>query len=221
MKPFRLGLKKRGVTANKVSTISCVPLCIYAQCLEAVRHLRTLLSLILTNSEARKLLSDFSLIGRDLLSKGAIKAAEAIAPPQEALAHVDETAPSDQFITEGGRAAGPNETPIVEADVPFTDKTVRQHPREDEARLRNGDGTERPIGEVRQEGESRLQNLRDQGLQTKDETVAQASREADEYRDADPEEANAKKTGLMNKMRNVRVSGCFIHLNLNHFLLHN
>jgi hypothetical protein len=39
----------------------------------AVRHLRTILSLVLTNSEVRKLLSDFSLIGRDLLTRGASK----------------------------------------------------------------------------------------------------------------------------------------------------
>lgn len=102
--------------------------------------------------------------------------------------------------------AGPNETPIVEANVPFTDKTVRQHPKEDEARLRNEDGTERPMGEVRQEGASRLQDFQDQGLQAKDDVAAQAGREVDEYREADPEEANAKKTGFMNKMRNVRVS---------------
>ncbi|KAG6848115.1 hypothetical protein H0H93_003252, partial [Arthromyces matolae] len=34
----------------------------------AIRHLRTLFSLVLTNSEVRKLLSDFSIIGRDVLS---------------------------------------------------------------------------------------------------------------------------------------------------------
>jgi hypothetical protein len=51
----------------------------------AVKHLRTLLTLVLTNSEARKLLSDFSLIGRDLLAKGASKAATNIAPDQERL----------------------------------------------------------------------------------------------------------------------------------------
>jgi hypothetical protein len=51
----------------------------------AAKHLRTLLSLVATNSEARKLLSDFSLIGRDLLSKGASKAAEGLAPDQERL----------------------------------------------------------------------------------------------------------------------------------------
>lgn len=115
----------------------------------AVQHLRTLLSLVLTNSEVRKLLSDFSLIGRDLLAISAQKAAGHIAPDPEALARVDESAPQDQFITEGGRVAGPNETPVLEARVPGTDVRVKQHPREDEARIRGEDGRERPVGQVR------------------------------------------------------------------------
>jgi len=86
---------------------------------EAVQHLRTLLNLVLTNSEARKLLSDFGVIGRDLLARGAAKAAENIRPDEEQLAKVDHTAPQDQFVTEGGRAAGPGEKPIVEAKLPF------------------------------------------------------------------------------------------------------
>jgi hypothetical protein len=64
----------------------------------AAQHLRTLLSLILTNSEARKLLSDFSLIGRDLLARTASMAADAIKPDEEKLARADDTAPQDQFV---------------------------------------------------------------------------------------------------------------------------
>lgn len=79
---------------------------------QAVQHLRALFSLILTNAEVRKLLSDFSVIGRDLLARGAEKAAEAARPDQERLRQVDESAPKDQFVTEGGRTAGPNETPV-------------------------------------------------------------------------------------------------------------
>src|ERR1700689_5150194 len=52
---------------------------------KAVQHLRTLLNLILTNSEARKLLSDFGLIGRDLLARSATKVAEALRPDEEQL----------------------------------------------------------------------------------------------------------------------------------------
>lgn len=79
---------------------------------QAAQHLRTLVSLIFTNAEVRKLLSDFSVIGRDLLSRGAVKVAEATRPDEERLRQVDDTAPNDTFHTEGGRKAGPNETPV-------------------------------------------------------------------------------------------------------------
>jgi hypothetical protein len=61
---------------------------------------RTNLSLIPTNSKVRKLLSDFSLIGHDLLARGTSKTADTLRPDQDALAH---TGPHDQFVTEGGR----------------------------------------------------------------------------------------------------------------------
>jgi len=79
---------------------------------QAVTHLRTLLSLILTNAEVRKLLSDFSVIGRDLLARGAGKIAETARPDQDRLNQVDHSAPNDRFVTEGGRHAGPDETPV-------------------------------------------------------------------------------------------------------------
>jgi hypothetical protein len=50
-------------------------------------------SLVLTNSEVHKLLSDFSPIGHDLLARGASNAADSLHSDPEALAHVDETAP--------------------------------------------------------------------------------------------------------------------------------
>jgi hypothetical protein len=65
----------------------------------AFQQLRTILLLVLTNSEVQKLLSDFSLISRDLLARGASKAADSLAQIKR---HVDETAPQDQFIMEGG-----------------------------------------------------------------------------------------------------------------------
>ncbi|KZP21786.1 hypothetical protein FIBSPDRAFT_953335 [Athelia psychrophila] len=66
----------------------------------------------------RRLLSDFSLIGRDLHARGACKAADGLRPDAEALVHVDESVPNDQFVTAGGRTSGPNETPVLEARVP-------------------------------------------------------------------------------------------------------
>lgn len=82
---------------------------------QAVGHLRTLLTLVLTNAEVRKLAADFAVVGRDLLARGAVKAAEALRPDEERLAQVDDTAPRDQFVTEGGRTVGPDETPVSNA----------------------------------------------------------------------------------------------------------
>ncbi|KAG7443718.1 uncharacterized protein BT62DRAFT_971879 [Guyanagaster necrorhizus] len=58
----------------------------------ATRHVRTLVNLVLTNSEFRKLIKDFSVVGRDL-------AAKAIAPSAEELEGVDESAPGDHFVS--------------------------------------------------------------------------------------------------------------------------
>ncbi|KDR71966.1 hypothetical protein GALMADRAFT_253273 [Galerina marginata CBS 339.88] len=176
---------------------------------EAVKHLRTLLTLILSNSEVRKLLSDFSLIGRDLLSIGAVKAASAIAPPKDALAAVDQTAPNDQFITEGGRVAGPNETPVLEARLPGTDTSIKHHPKEDtQPMLRKADGTQKPVGEVKDQALDQYGQVRDQARQQAqpmaENAVGQAQDKAQEINDADPEETEAKKRGMVEKMRQIR-----------------
>ena len=55
------------------------------------------MSLILTNSEIRKLLSDFGTIGRDVLAKGASEAAGKLRPSEDDLARVDEPAPEGEF----------------------------------------------------------------------------------------------------------------------------
>ncbi|KAF7295850.1 hypothetical protein HMN09_01128400 [Mycena chlorophos] len=65
---------------------------------EAAHHLRTLLNLILTNAEMRKLLSDFGTVGRDLFAKGAAKAAKTVAPTQQELHEAEQPAPNDQFL---------------------------------------------------------------------------------------------------------------------------
>lgn len=78
----------------------------------AAQHLRTLATLVITNAEARKLLSDFGVIGRDLLARGAGKVAEMSRPDEDALRRVDEPGPDHHFVTEGGRNAGTDETPV-------------------------------------------------------------------------------------------------------------
>lgn len=56
----------------------------------AAHSVRTLMHLLLTNSEARKLISDFSVVGRDLLARGLGKASESLRPDEEQLRMVDE-----------------------------------------------------------------------------------------------------------------------------------
>ncbi|EPQ50351.1 hypothetical protein GLOTRDRAFT_141540 [Gloeophyllum trabeum ATCC 11539] len=172
---------------------------------QAVQHLRTLLSLVLTNSEVRKLLSDFSVIGRDLLAKGAAKAASKIGPDEERLRQVDDTAPNDQFVTEGGRTVGPDETPVLEAKVPGMDATIKQHPRDEPGSgtkvLVNGE--EKTGDQAAREGRERMEELRRQGK-------GQAERQADEIQKevndtpSDTEEAKEKKQGLVDRMRGMR-----------------
>ncbi|KIK67849.1 hypothetical protein GYMLUDRAFT_36633 [Collybiopsis luxurians FD-317 M1] len=57
---------------------------------QAAHSIRTLVHLLLTNSEARKLISDFSVVGRDLLARGLGKASEGLRPDEEKLRMVDE-----------------------------------------------------------------------------------------------------------------------------------
>ena len=141
-------------------------------CVLAVRHLRTILSLVLTNSEVRKLLSDFSLIGRDLLARGASKAADSLRPDQEALAHVDDSAPQDQFITEGGRKVGPTETPVPEAKV--LDHTVTQHPKDDlgaGATVKTANGEVKSGQQMYEEGQSQAQGVKANGVGAAQEQI--------------------------------------------------
>ena len=146
----------------------------HSRCVLAVRHLRTILSLVLTNSEVRKLLSDFSLIGRDLLARGASKAADSLRPDQEALAHVDETAPQDQFVTEGGRKVGPTETPVPEAKVLGVDHTVAQHPKDDlgtGATVKTANGEVKSGQQMYEEGRSQAQGVKANGVGAAQEQI--------------------------------------------------
>ncbi|KAH9944711.1 hypothetical protein B0H21DRAFT_863006 [Amylocystis lapponica] len=94
----------------------------------ATQHLRTLLSLVLTNGEA----------------------AEQTRPNEERLRGVDEPAPDNQFVSEGGRRVGHDETPVPEVRVPGTDARVAQHPREEFA---HGATVKQGNGEVKSGGE--------------------------------------------------------------------
>jgi Family of unknown function (DUF5923) len=91
----------------------------------AACHLRTLGNLIATNSEVRKILSDFSVIGRDILVRTASHAAESVRPDQDGLTNVDRPAPPDRFEAAGGRQSGSNEAPVAELDDPGSNTAIR------------------------------------------------------------------------------------------------
>ena len=186
----------------------------------AVQHLRTILSLILTNSEVRKLLSDFSLIGRDLLARGASEAADRLRPDQQALSHVDETAPQDQFATEGGRTVGPNETPVLEVKVPGTGYTITQHSKDDigtGATVETENGNQKTVLE---EGQKRWRQVKEQGQGAASELMVDihqcvdilsccdasgpyiALRQANGIREG--EDPEGKKRGLLDKVKGMR-----------------
>lgn len=97
--------------------------------LTALSHIRTLVKLLTTNSEARKLVSDFSLVGRDLLSRSAAKAAEGIAPAPEDLARVDESTRRDEFV-DPSSAPNPTSNPVVDAvnGTPATTSSIQKKP---------------------------------------------------------------------------------------------
>lgn len=125
---------------------------------QAVHHLRTLLNLILTNSEARKLLSDFGVIGRDLLARSAAKVAETLRPDEQRLAQVNHSVPQDQFVTEGGRVAGPGEKPILETKLPF-DASFKHDPDAHQPTVERR-GEVRPVGDVIDSGRQQYSNVR-------------------------------------------------------------
>ncbi|KAI4527265.1 hypothetical protein GGG16DRAFT_114215 [Schizophyllum commune] len=170
---------------------------------QAVQHLRTLITLVFTNAEARKLLSDFGLIGRDLLARGASKAAETIAPPEHRLATVDESAPKDQFVSKDGRHVGPDETPVLETRIPGTDHKIERHPRDEQTVVR--DETGQPVGtagEIYEQRKTEASRVAEEGKQRLQQEKEDVQRQEDLDNAAD--ETKAKKNGVMDKLRGLR-----------------
>ncbi|KAF8553177.1 hypothetical protein OG21DRAFT_1477443 [Imleria badia] len=181
----------------------------------AVRHLRTLLSLILTNSEVRKLLSDFSVIGRDLLAKAATKAAEAIRPHEEEISRVDEPAPEGEFVTKGGQKIGTGETPVLDVEIPRSDVRVEQHPHADQPMVKTSQGEEATGGQVLGEGQHTAQAFATEVGEQAKEQVHRTSQKAKESADTQhsaaglssersPEEAESKKRDFKERFKGVK-----------------
>ncbi|SGY18964.1 BQ5605_C014g07520 [Microbotryum silenes-dioicae] len=73
---------------------------------QAIEHLRTLAKLLFTNSEARKLLKDVGILGRDVAADAAAKASEVARPSERELQQIDETAPSKEWVGPNGEKRG-------------------------------------------------------------------------------------------------------------------
>jgi len=171
---------------------------------QAVTHLRTLLHLVLTNGEARKLLSDMALIGRDLFAHGAAKAANLTRPYEERMRQVDDAAPHNEFVTEGGRrTTDTSETPVLEARIPDPrpgnegDFTVKQHPHGEfgkGAQIHDPQGNVRSGADAYDQAQNQAQGLADQGQK-------RAQAEADQLR------AEQDKTDDPNAKKDIAKSG--------------
>jgi hypothetical protein len=138
--------------------------------------------------------------------------ASVVGPSHEQLQNVDQSAPNDQFITKGGRPADPNETPVFGVGIPGTERHLEMHPKEDQARIVDPDGTQRPIGEVRDEALGQSEQAKDQALPSANQVTASAANQAQEVAEGDsPLEVDEKKKGMMGRMRQIRVY-CFFFL---------
>ncbi|TDL15269.1 hypothetical protein BD410DRAFT_778263 [Rickenella mellea] len=175
---------------------------------QALQHLRTLFSLVLTNAEMRKLLADFSIIGRDILARSATHVTDTvIRPDQDRLQKVDHPAPDSQFHTAGGRVAGNDETPVVEARVPGTEVNVRQHPREEVGRgagVQMGrDGQEMSGQGVMEQGRQQMRDVQGEGMRQAQMHGEDVRRDV-EAAPTDEEKKETAKVGLKQKMVGVK-----------------
>ncbi|CCM07009.1 uncharacterized protein FIBRA_09328 [Fibroporia radiculosa] len=171
---------------------------------QAAQHLRTLSSLVLTNAEVRKLVGDFGVIGRDLLARGASKAAEMARPDEERLRRVDEPGPDHKFISQGGKEVGPDETPIPEARIPGTSHRIAQDPREEfgqGATVRTEGGDVRRGGDIADDAQRRKDEFTDRA---QDEVQAQRDDVQENIQGDEGADTGTKKSRLQNKMAGMR-----------------
>ncbi|KAJ3732816.1 hypothetical protein DFJ43DRAFT_1071512 [Lentinula guzmanii] len=154
---------------------------------EAAHSVRTLLHLLLTNSEARKLLSDFSVVGRDLLARGLGKASEGLRPDEDQLRLVDEA-----HRGEGGA---------------FSVASPEQRAREQEeigvdgmAKARVPSDIQDSVNAVAEEASRTQDAAQNTARDARGQEISPSSpREA-----AEDVKEEAKKRGLMDRVKNVR-----------------
>jgi hypothetical protein len=71
---------------------------------EAVQNLRVIAKLLFTNSEVRKLLSDVTVLGRDVAADAAQNLANKARPDEDSLRNADEPGPDSQWIGPDGES---------------------------------------------------------------------------------------------------------------------
>ncbi|THU95239.1 hypothetical protein K435DRAFT_779121 [Dendrothele bispora CBS 962.96] len=164
---------------------------------QAATHLRTLLHLLLTNSEARKLVSDLSLVGRDLLSKGLSKAALGIAPDEERLAGVDEAHHGDEFISKEQQEA---------EKAKAEEKKAKAKQAKEEAKADGGDALKNVQVQATEAGPTTsvpgvAVSPTSPGTQAMTTTTAAGTEAATSPATAEGQEAAVKKKGLFERMK--------------------
>ncbi|ESK85280.1 hypothetical protein Moror_11329 [Moniliophthora roreri MCA 2997] len=162
---------------------------------QTIQHVRTLLHLLLTNSEARKLVTDFSIIGRDLLSKGLVKASEGIAPGEDRLRGVDEAHKGDQFIpgeTKEEQLKREKDTKgatgMVKARLPGEEPTPTGDPAKDQAQAVATDPSPEGVAGLKKQAKAETGATGD--VATTDEAKVEAKTAGEE----------AQKKGLIGRM---------------------
>ncbi|WWD18999.1 hypothetical protein CI109_103456 [Kwoniella shandongensis] len=143
---------------------------------QAAAHLRVLITLFVTNSEARKLLNDFGIVGRDIFATGAAKAADKARPTQDQLDRVDQEAPSHQWIGADGKKLGPNDTPDVQVKGPDGSQ-VRYNPKDDprDAKVVDTDGNARSAGQAYDEAQQKKAEAQNKKEELKNEARQEAN----------------------------------------------
>lgn len=137
---------------------------------EALKNLRVLATLFITNGEVRKLVSDFGVIGRDMFATAAEKAANAARPDQEKLSQVDRPAEKNTWIGPDGQRMGTDQTPELGMTAADGSK-IRYNPKDapNQAQYIGQDGQTTTAGEARQQyqdtKQQASQNLHQAGQQ--------------------------------------------------------
>lgn len=135
-----------------------------------------------------------------------------LAPTDDQLRDVDQSAPNDQFITQGGRVAGPGETPVLDLKVPGTGKNILVHPKQ-EIRVKHEDDTERPLREHVDAAKATYGDVKEEATSSAAAAQEEGKAHARDVASSDQpgDVAEEKKTGVMDKLRQFRVR-IFLHL---------